>query len=62
MTVKEKLRYDAAHLFDPENILFAGMGAAIDQWRDRPGQWGEGWEAYGDRYGSHFTQYLIQRS
>lgn len=61
MSVKERLRHDARHVLDPQNILFAGMGAATDQWRDRPGQWGEGWGAYGHRYASHFSQYLIQR-
>jgi hypothetical protein len=62
MTVKEKLDYDARHVLDPENLLYGGLGAAIDQWRDRPSQWGQGWEAYGDRYASHFTQYLTQRA
>jgi hypothetical protein len=62
LSVKEKLRYDARHLFEVENIVFAGMGAALDQGRDRPSEWGQGWGAYGDRYASHLAQYGIQRS
>jgi hypothetical protein len=62
LTVKEKLSYDAAHLFDVENLIFAGVGAALDQARNRPSEWGQGWGAYGERYGSHVGQYLIQRS
>jgi hypothetical protein len=62
LTVKEKLSYDWRHLFDPENVVFAGIGAAFDQWRDRPSQWGEGWGPYGGRYGSHLAQYVVQRS
>lgn len=62
LTVKEKLRYDWRHLFDPENIVFAGIGAGLDQWRDRPGQWGQGWGPYFGRYGSHLAQYAVQRS
>jgi hypothetical protein len=61
MTVKEKLHYDVRHLFDIDNIIFAGIGAAFDQARDRPGQWGQGWGAYSERYASHLGQYFIQR-
>jgi hypothetical protein len=62
LSVKEKLRYDWTHLFDPENLVFAGIGAAVDQWRERPNEWGEGWGAFGERYGSHVGQYIVQRS
>lgn len=62
LSVKEKLQYDWRHLFDVENIAFAGVGASFDQLRDRPGQWGEGWGAFGDRYASHIGYYVIQRS
>jgi hypothetical protein len=62
MSVKEKLRYDSRHLFDIDNFVFAGIGAAFDQARDRPGQWGQGWGAYSERYASHIGQYMVQRS
>jgi hypothetical protein len=62
MSVGEKLRYDARHLFDVENFVFAGMGAAIDQERNRPSQWGQGWGAFSERYASHIGQYFVQRS
>ena len=62
MTLKEKFRYDARHLFDVDNIVFAGMGAGLDQWRDRPSEWGQGWDAYSVRYASHLGQYFVQRS
>jgi len=62
LSVKEKLRYDWRHLFDLDNLIFAGMGAAFDQLRERPGEWGEGWGAFGERYASHVGQYIIQRS
>jgi len=61
MSVKEKLHYDARHLFDIDNLVFAGIGAAFDQARDRPGQWGQGWDAYSVRYASHIGQYFVQR-
>jgi hypothetical protein len=62
LSVKEKLRYDWTHLFEVDNLVFAGIGAAFDQLRDRPGEWGEGWNAFGERYASHVGQYIIQRS
>jgi hypothetical protein len=62
LTVKEKFKYDARHLFDVDNIVFAAMGAGLDQLRDRPGEWGQGWDAYGHRFESHLGQYAIQRS
>jgi hypothetical protein len=62
LSVEEKLRYDWKHLFDLDNLVFAGMGAAFDQLRDRPDEWGQGWGALGERYASHLGQYVIQRS
>jgi hypothetical protein len=62
LTVREKLHYDWNHLFDVDNIVFAGIGASFDQLRDRPGEWGEGWDKFAARYGSHIGQYVIQRS
>jgi hypothetical protein len=62
MTVKEKLHYDAQHLFDIENLVFAGIGAGFDQARDRPGEWGEGGGPFAERYASHIGYYLVQRS
>jgi hypothetical protein len=62
LSVEEKLRYDARHLFEVDNLVFAGVGAAFDQARDRPDEWGQGWGAFSDRYASHLGQYIVQRS
>ena len=62
MSVKEKLEYDGKHFVDPENIVFAGIGASFDQLRERPVEWGEGWGSFGERYASHLGQYAVQRS
>ncbi len=62
LSVEDKLRYDARHFADWDNFIYAGIGAALDQWRERPGEWGDGWGAYGERYASHIGQYAIQRS
>jgi hypothetical protein len=62
LSVQEKLKYDARHFVEVDNIVFAGMGAALDQGRDKPGDWGQGWGAFGERYASHLGYYAIQRS
>jgi hypothetical protein len=62
LSVKEKLKYDGRHFVEIDNIVFAAMGAGLDQARDRPGAWGQGWGAFGERYLSHLGQYAIQRS
>jgi hypothetical protein len=62
LSVEDKLRYDARHFADIDNFVFAGIGAAFDQWRNRPSEWGQGWGAFGERYASHIGQYAIQRS
>jgi hypothetical protein len=62
LTAKDKLRYDWRHLFDTEHLVYAGMGAGVDQLRGRPPEWDDGWGGLGERYASHFGQYVIQRS
>lgn len=62
LSVKEKLSYDWRHLFDADNMVYAGIGAGFDQLRDRPGEWGEGWGSFGERYASHIGSYVVQRS
>ncbi len=62
LSVEDKLRYDARHLFEIDNLVYAGIGAAFDQARSRPPEWGQGGSAFAERYGSHVGQYLIQRS
>ena len=61
-SVGEKLRYDWVHLFDVQNVVFAGIGASLDQERNRPDQWGQGWGPFGERYASHLGSYIVQRS
>jgi hypothetical protein len=62
LSVEDKLRYDGHHLFETDNLIFAAIGAGMDQARERPGEWGEGWGSFAERYGSHVGQYLVQRS
>jgi hypothetical protein len=62
LSVEDKLRYDGRHLFDVDNLVYAGIGASIDYWRDRPSEWGDAPSSFAERYASHLGQYLVQRS
>lgn len=39
-----------------EGLAFAG----VDQWRDDPEQWGDGWKGYGKRAASNVGEFVIQ--
>ena len=40
----------------------AAMSAALDQWRDKPQEWGQGWGPYGQRAANIEGQYLVQKT
>ena len=62
LSVEDKLSYDARHLVEFDNFVYAGIGAALDQARSRRPECGQGGETFAERYGSHVAQYLVQRS
>lgn len=37
----------------PVPLLAEAFGAGISQWENHPKEWGQGWGAYGERYGSN---------
>lgn len=39
----------------PVPLLAEAAGAGYSQWDDRPKEWGQGWNAYGKRYGSNLA-------
>src|SRR5262245_61829583 len=61
MTVEQKFTYHLKQSVEPLAFLRATAGAALDQWRDHPGGWGQGWDMYGVRVGSHFGQSFIKQ-
>jgi hypothetical protein len=40
----------------PAYVLAAATSAAVDQARNVPSAWGQGWDAYGDRFGSNMAR------
>ena len=51
----QKFRLATAGVFDYFTFPFVGALAAIDQANNSPKSWGQGWGAYGQRYGESFA-------
>jgi len=56
---KQKFRLATAGVFDYFAFPFDGALAAIDQAKNSPASWGQGWGAYGKRYGATFADNSI---
>jgi hypothetical protein len=52
---RQKYRLATAGVFDYFTFPFIGALAAIDQANNSPASWGQGWGAYGQRYGASFA-------
>ena len=61
LTTWEKFKYHMQRSVDATEFLRAGAGGALNQWRDHPTEWGQGWDAYGVRVASHFGQHFVKQ-
>ena len=55
LTVGQKYKLATASVFDYFSYPFVGFLAAMDQANNSPQSWGQGWGAYGQRYGMEFA-------
>jgi len=55
LTVGQKFKLSTASVFDYFSYPFVGFLAAMDQAGNSPASWGQGWGAYGKRYGMEFA-------
>ena len=55
----QKFRLATAGVFDWASYPFNGALAAIDQAKNEPRSWGQGWGAYGKRFGASFADNSI---
>jgi hypothetical protein len=62
LTRGAKLRYQLYQTFGPTALGRTTIIAAIDQWTNTPEEWGQGWDAYGRRFGSHTAVTLARRA
>jgi hypothetical protein len=56
-----KVQYNLIHSVQATDFLQTSLGSGLAQWRNSPDEWGQGWDAYGKRYGSRFAQHLVKR-
>src|SRR5713226_39870 len=59
LTSGQKFRLATAGVFDWAAYLFNGVLSAIAQAKNDPKQWGQGWDAYGKRFGASFADNSI---
>ena len=59
MTSGQKFRTATAQVFDYFAFPFNAALAAIDQAENSPKSWGQGWDAYGKRFGATFADNSI---
>jgi hypothetical protein len=60
LTLGEKYRIALNRSVDPIEFVRIAFGAGIDQVRNYPREWGQGWDAFGVRMASGFGQQLVR--
>jgi hypothetical protein len=60
LTLGEKYRMSLKRTFDPVEIFRLSTSAAINQGRNYPSEWGQGWDAFGVRIASQLGQQLVR--
>jgi hypothetical protein len=60
LSIGEKYQLALQRTFDPVEIFRMSLSAGLDQERNYPSEWGQGWDAFGVRMASHFGQHLIR--
>ena len=62
LAVEEKFTIYLKKTYGPGALLKSGAMAGISQARNRPVEWGQGWDAYGDRFGSSMGQRAVSNT
>ena len=62
MTQPERNRLYIKTMVNPIGFFKVGFSAGIDQWNDKPEEWGQGASGYGKRFANIEGQYAIQRT
>ena len=62
LTRKEAFEAYVLSTVGPVPILGEAAGAGIGQWMNSPEEWGQGWGAYGKRFGSNMGYNALRQT
>jgi len=62
MTAKQKFRNYLLSIGGPAPLIAEAASAGLSQWGNNPREWGQGWGAYGQRFGSALAYNGIRQS
>jgi hypothetical protein len=62
LTQQERTDLYLRSLTNPWGFAKAAMSGGIDQWHNKPQEWGQGWGPYGQRAANIEGQYLVQKT
>ncbi|MBZ5610915.1 MAG: hypothetical protein LAP38_21840 [Acidobacteriia bacterium] len=62
LTEKQRFQLYVVSTAGPVPLLGEALAAGIGQWRNSPEEWGQGWGAYGQRYGSNLAYNAVRQT
>lgn len=62
LTEKERFEVYLLATGGPVPIIGEAAGAALGQWTNSPKEWGQGWGAYGQRFGSNLAYNAVRQT
>lgn len=62
LTQKARFHLYLVYAAGPLPLLGEAAGAGISQWGNKPPEWGQGWGAFGERYGSNLAYNGIRQT
>lgn len=62
LTEKKRFQLYVVRTAGPVPLLGEALGAGISQWENSPKEWGQGWGAYGERYGSNLAYNAVRQT
>jgi hypothetical protein len=62
LTEKKRFHLYVLSVGGPIPLLGEAVGAGVSQWENSPKEWGQGWGAYGERFGSNLAYNAVRQT
>ncbi len=62
LTGRERFEQYLLNTIGPVPVIGEALGAGINQWTNTPGEWGQGWGAYGKRYAGNLGYNAVRQT